>query len=127
MVSDAMSPLAATDESEHPATISLKPICPDRCPTAIRTAWSARTLFLNYFDLFIDHLTGEPIDRNMHPVTLLTFNDKGRKLASPSKIGVNTNCTNRDAPNTYIEPSYLISTCCDWIVPSGARLGLTNT
>ena len=68
-----------------PATVSLKPTRTARRPTAIRTAWSARALFLNYFDLFIDHLTGELVDRNMHPVTLLTFNNKGRKARVRSR------------------------------------------
>jgi len=33
-------------------------------------------LFLNYFDLFIDHLPGELIDCNVHPVMLLAFNEE---------------------------------------------------
>jgi len=48
-------------------------------PTAIRTAWFAYALFLNYFNLLVDYLVREPVDRNMHPVTLLTFYNKGRQ------------------------------------------------
>ena len=33
-------------------------------------------LFENFFELLIDHFTGEPINRNMQPIALLTFDHK---------------------------------------------------
>ena len=53
-------------------------------------------------------------------------------LVNP-KIGIfhdcrRTDCLYQNALKTYMEPSYLISTCCDWIAPVvGSRLGLMNT
>jgi hypothetical protein len=48
------------------------------------------------------------------------------------KTGILSDCSRHrlSAPGSaedYMEPSYLITTCCDWIVPSAARLGLTTT
>jgi hypothetical protein len=64
------------DEPEHPATVSLNRHAQLGAPAAITTAWSAYVLFLNYFDLFIDHLPGEAIDCNVHPVVLLAFHNE---------------------------------------------------
>jgi hypothetical protein len=55
-------PGGTNGQPEQPATVSLKRHAQLGAPTAIRTAWSAYALFLNYFDLFIDHLPGEAID-----------------------------------------------------------------
>jgi hypothetical protein len=32
--------------------------------------------FVHHFNLPIDHLTSEPVDRHVHPITLLVFNDE---------------------------------------------------
>jgi hypothetical protein len=54
---------------------------------------SASALFLNGFDLLVDYLSGEPVDRNMHPVTLLTFNNNGRKARVRSReLKSDTDC-----------------------------------
>jgi hypothetical protein len=45
-----------------------------------------------------------------------------------SRIAADMDCLYRGALKTYIEPSYLITTCCDWIAPVfGSRFGLMNT
>jgi len=48
------------------------------------------------------------------------------------KIGILSDCSRTElsvpgSAEDYMEPSYLITTCCDWIVPSAALLGFTNT
>ena len=49
-------------------------------------------LFLNYFDLFIDHLPGESIDRNVHPVLLLAFHDELLWVRFSRRIARNGEC-----------------------------------
>jgi hypothetical protein len=57
-------------------------------------------LFVYNLNLFVDHSPGKPVD------------------VIPEQMH----------PATYMEPSYLIWTCCDWIAPvAGSRLGLMNT
>src|SRR5947208_10203352 len=43
---------------------------------AHRPQWRPKSLFVDDFDLLIEYLSGKPIDRQMHPVTLLTFDDE---------------------------------------------------
>jgi len=37
---------------------------------------SRKLLLVHHFDLPIDHLAGKSVDRHMHPVVLLTFDDE---------------------------------------------------
>ena len=64
------------DDPEQPVTVSLKPARRAPRPDANWNRLVRLALFLNYFDLFIDHLPGELIDCNVHPVMLLAFNNE---------------------------------------------------
>ena len=68
--------MAQWDDPEQPATVSLKPARRAPRPDANWNRLVRLALFLNYFDLFIDHLPGEAIDRNVHPVMLLPLDVK---------------------------------------------------
>ena len=39
---------------------------------------SRKLLLVHHFDLLVDHLTGEPINRDMHPITLLALHNEAR-------------------------------------------------
>jgi hypothetical protein len=43
-------------------------------------------LFVYDFDLLIDHLPGKPVDRHVHPVVLLAFDEEARKSGSAGRI-----------------------------------------
>ena len=50
---------------------------------AVRGQWSVdsslRELLVYDFDLLVDHLPGKPVDRDVHPITLLALNDEVRQ------------------------------------------------
>src|SRR6266481_3770459 len=47
--------------------------------SCVPTTLSPKLLFVYYFDLLIDHLTGKAVDRHVHPVMLLTFDHEACK------------------------------------------------
>ena len=48
-----------------------------RCPSEVPTFVASEILFVYDFDLLVDDLPGKPVDRDVHPVALLAFDDKG--------------------------------------------------
>ena len=49
-------------------------------------AFFAPQLFVNDLDLLIDHLSGKPVDRDVHPVVLLTFDKEACESRSIRRI-----------------------------------------
>jgi hypothetical protein len=43
-------------------------------------------LLRNNFDLLVDDLAGKPIDRHMHPIPLLAFDDEPSEVGSTRRI-----------------------------------------
>ena len=39
---------------------------------------SRKLLLVHHFDLLVDYLTGKPINRDMHPITLLALHNEVR-------------------------------------------------
>ena len=53
--------------------------------SSFRTA-ARELLFVYDFDLLVDYLAGEAIDRDVHPVMLLAFNEEACKTRSIGRI-----------------------------------------
>ena len=124
-------------------------------PSSLLLAPCSWLLFIHRFQLLIDYLAPDAVNGEVQPVTLLAFNHelsetrtrRGRRITARLSDNVDhqilggslkyhgiaslvDNCSRNGlgAPKSYIEPSYLISTCCDIIAPVvGFRVGLTNT
>jgi len=50
------------------------------------SAFFALELFVYDLDLLVDYLPGKPVDRHMHPVMLLAFDEEACKSGSVGRI-----------------------------------------